>query len=177
MSLIETVAPDSASGEVAALYEQMRAAFGGVPGALSVWSASPLLLRQQFEFIGYYMQHPRLSGALLATMRMLVSMDTKCAYCIEFNAGMLINMLGWTPDQVAAARADPGQANLPEREKALLLWVLKSVRDANSVTPGELDALRGLGWSDQDILDALGHGARMVAADIVLNAFKVARDF
>ncbi len=33
------------------------------------------------------------------------------------------------------------------------------------------------GWSDSDILDAVNHGARMVAGDIVINGFKVERDF
>ncbi len=177
MTLLKTVSPEAASGEVAALYDHMKAAFGGVPNALSIWSESPLLLKQQFEFIGYYMQYPRLSGALLATIRMLVSVDTKCIYCVEFNAGMLINMMGWTPEQVAATNTDPSAANLPEREKNLLTWVLKSVQDANHVTAEELDALRAQDWSDQDILEALSHGARMVAGDIILNAFKVKRDY
>lgn len=177
MTLLKTVCAESATGDVAALYEQIRAAIGSVPNALAVWSESPLLLKQQFEFIGYYMQHPRLSGALLAAIRMLVSVDTQCIYCVEFNAGMLINVMGWTPEQVAESKADPASSNLPEREKALLLWVLKTVRDANNVSANELDNLRSQGWSDQDILEALSHGARMVAGDIILNAFKVGRDY
>jgi alkylhydroperoxidase/carboxymuconolactone decarboxylase family protein YurZ len=45
------------------------------------------------------------------------------------------------------------------------------------VTAARLDALRALGWSDGDILDALSHGATMSASDILINAFKVERDF
>ncbi len=176
MPLLKTVSPETASGELAALYDQMKTAFGGVPNALSIWSESPLLLKQQFEFIGYYMQHPRLSGALLATIRLLVSVDTQCIYCVEFNAGMLINMMGWTPEQVAATKTDPSAAKLSLREKNLLIWVLNTVKDANKVTADELDTLRDQDWSDQDILEALNHGARMVAGDIILNAFKVTRD-
>ena len=177
MTLLKTVSPEAASGEVAALYDQMKAAFGGVPNALSIWSESPQLLKQQFEFIGYYMQHPRLSGALLATIRMLVSVNTKCIYCVEFNAGMLINMMGWTPEQLAATKTDPSAANLSLREKNLLIWVLNTVKGANNVAAEELDALRAQDWSDQDILEALNHGARMVAGDIIFNAFKVSQDY
>ncbi|WP_296824855.1 hypothetical protein [Thiobacillus sp.] len=54
----------------------------------------------------------------------VVSQAGHCTYCIDMNAGMLINVAGWTPDQVAA-----------------------------------------------------NHGARMVAGDILINGFKVERDF
>ncbi len=93
------------------------------------------------------------------------------------NAGMPVGMMGWTLEQVAATRADPAAAQLPERDKALLLFVLNAVQDATSVVAADLDALRRLGWSDGDILDALVHGARMVAGDIIINAFKIERDF
>ncbi len=86
-------------------------------------------------------------------------------------------MMGWTLEQVAATRADPAAAQLPERDKALLLFVLNAVQDATSVVAADLDALRSFGWSDGDILDALAHGARMVAGAIIINAFKIVRDF
>jgi hypothetical protein len=57
------------------------------------------------------------------------------------------------------------------------LLVLRAVQDPASVGAGDLEAMRGLGWSDGDILDAVTHGARMVAGDIIINAFKVERDF
>lgn len=177
MSLLQTIAPDAATGELAQIYAGIRQGFGSIPAAFQSLSPSPTLLRQMIERIGYYMQHPRLSPALLASIRMLVSTQTHCQYCIDFNAGMLINMLGWTPEQVAAAQADPAAANLPQRDKALLLFVLATTRDPQSVTGADLDTLRALDWTDTDILEAAGYGAQMVASDILLNAFKVERDF
>ncbi|MDP1572781.1 MAG: hypothetical protein Q8M04_00875 [Pseudomonadota bacterium] len=55
--------------------------------------------------------------------------------------------------------------------------MLKATRDSNSVNAADLQAARAAGWSDSDILDAVNHGARMVAGDIVINGFKVERDF
>lgn len=177
MSLLKTLPPEEATGEVAEIYAQMQAAWRSVPNVLRIWSSSPFLLKQQWEFIGYAMSHPTLSGPLLACVRMLVSQMGRCDYCIDMNEGLLADMMGWTPEEVAATRADPVAANLPERERALLLLVLRAVQDPASVGAGDLDALRGLGWSDGDILDAVTHGARMVAGDIIINAFKVERDF
>lgn len=177
MSLIQTVAPEAATGDVAAAYQQIQTLMGRVPTIFQLKSPSPALLQQQLGYLGYYMQHPTLSMPLLACVRMLVSVKNECAYCIDFNAGMLIGMMGWTPDQVAATRADPAAANLPEKEKAMLLFVLKGVANPQSITSADIDALRAQGWKDADILDGLNHGATMVAGDILINAFKVERDF
>ncbi|MEW5787133.1 MAG: hypothetical protein AB1899_04685 [Pseudomonadota bacterium] len=177
MTLINTISPESAQGEIAELYGQMQRQLGRVPAPFQMRSASPFLLRQQMANLGYYMQHPSLSMALLACVRMLVSQRGRCDYCIDFNAGLLINMLGWTPEQVAATRADVQAAPLPEKDKAMLAFVLKGVADAHAIQAADLDALRALGWSDGDILDGLSHGAGMVAGDILINAFKVERDF
>ena len=90
---------------------------------------------------------------------------------------MLINMAGWTPEQVAATRANYNDSPLSPKEKTLLGLVLKATRDSNSVTAADMQAARAAGWSDSDILDAVNHGARALAGDIIINGFKVDRDF
>lgn len=177
MTLIQTVSPETATGDVAAIYEQIKARFGFVPAVMQMRSASPVLLRLMLEGQAYYMQHPTLSGALLACIRMLVSQRNQCAYCIDLNTGLLINMFGWTPKQVEEVRADAGAANLSEKERAMLRFVVNGVADPMAVRAVDIDALRALGWSDADILDGLNHGAVMSASDILINAFKVERDF
>ena len=177
MSLLSGVAPEAATGDVAEIYAEVKTVLGGVPNVIRIWSASPVLLRQQWEFIKYSLNHPTLSGALSACVRMLVSQRGRCDYCIDLNAEFLVELYGWTPDQVAAVRADPKMANLPERERDMLLMVLKAVENPHGVDADELDALRARGWSDRDIFDAMNHGARTVAGDTLISAFKVERDF
>lgn len=177
MTLIKTVSPEAAEGEIAEIYQRLQQAMGRIPAPFVMRSASPFQLQQQMNYLGYYVQHPSLSMALLACVRMLVSQRGQCDYCIDFNAGLLINMLGWTPDQVAATKADVQAAPLPEKDRAMLAFVLKGVADPHAVSAADLDALRALGWSDGDIMDGLNHGAGMVAGDILINAFKVERDF
>lgn len=177
MALIQTISPENATSDVAAIYEQINERFGFIPAVMQMRSASPALLRSMLEVQSYYMEHATLSGALLACIRMLVSQRNQCAYCIDFNAGLLIDMFGWTADQVAATRADVGAANMDDKEKAMLGFVVTGTADPMAVQATDLDALRALGWSDADILDALNHGAFMSASDILINAFKVERDF
>lgn len=177
MSLIQTVAPESAEGEVAEIYAQIEQAMGSVPNALRIWSASPLLLRQQWEFIRYSMQHPSLSGALLACIRLLVSHGNHCTYCVDLNTAMLINLFGWAPGEVEAMLDNPARAKLEHHERAMLGLALKAVTHSSSVGAADIAHLREQDYSDQDILDAIAHGARMAAADLVLNALKVEKDF
>ncbi len=177
MSMLQTVSPENASGEVAEIYAQIKQAWGHVPTAIQAYSANPFLLGNMWAYYADIMQHPALSFPLLATVRMLVSQIGKCDYCIDLNGGMLIEMAGWTPEQVAATRANFKDAPLPEKEKMLLGLVLKATRDSNSVSALDVEAARSAGWSDRDILDAVNHGARMITADIIINAFKVERDF
>ena len=177
MSLIQTVQQEDAQGEVAEIYAQIQQAFGNVPNVLKVWSASPFLLKQQWEFIAYSMWHPTLSGALLACIRLLVSRGNHCTYCVDMNTGVLVNLYGWTPDEVDYMIDNPAQAKLPHRELAMLGLVLKAVTHSTSVSAADIAHLKEQGYSEQDLLEAITHGARMAAADIVINSFKVEKDF
>jgi alkylhydroperoxidase family enzyme len=177
MPLIHTDTPETAEGQVKEIYDQAIKAFGSVPNALQIYSSSPALLARQWQQIGYYLQHPTLGFHLLAIMRMLISEDTHCEYCVGFNEAMLLNMGGLSMEQIAATKKNPQDAPLSDKDKAMLIFVLKATRDATSVNQGDIAALRTLGWTDGDILDGLGHGAYMLAGDTILSALKIERDY
>ncbi len=177
MPIIQTTKPEEATGELAELYAKITAMRGRVSNSAQLFSSSPGLMKQQLEFMGYYMNHKSLSTALLACIRMLISDKNSCTYCVDFNASMLINLLGWTPKEVEALRADPKNAKLGDKEKAMLLFVLKAVRTPHDINAQDVQALRDVGYSDGDILDATNHGARMGAIDVIFDAFKIEKDF
>lgn len=177
MSIVETVSPQEATGAVATAYEQISKAMGRVPNALQLLSSSPELLHQTTTQLGYYFTHPTLSAPLLALIRLAVSTRMQCAYCMGMNESILINRAGFTPEQVADAKFDPSTAPLPEKELAMLLFVVKGTSAPKAVTRADLDRLRALGWTDRDIVDGLYHGARNVASDIMFDALKIENDF
>ena len=177
MSMLNTVSQEQAQGSVADLYSTFEEQIGFIPNAFKLSSVSPQMMQQQWEYIGYYMQHPHLSKVLTTLIRLLVSQKVDCEYCINLNTALLINEAGVAADEVAAIRADPTKAPLDEKEKALLLFVLDAVADAHAVSQADIQKLRELGCSELEIHDALNHGARQVGMDIMLNAFKVENDF
>ena len=177
MSLLATVNPENATGNVANVYQEMTAAFGGVPNVFQIQSTSPALLQSQWNMIGFYMNHPTLKSDLLALIRMFVSQEHQCEYCIGFNAGMLINHFQYSPEQIQAAQQDPNAAPLDDKDKAMLLFVLKAVKDPHSTDKSDIDALKAQGWSDQDIYEGVAHGSMSMHMDTLFNTFKLEIDY
>lgn len=176
MSLIETISPEQATGVVADVYRQMEKVLGRVPNGMRIYSQSPALLAHHWGELGYFIGHATLSPALLTTIRLLVSQANHCEYCVDMNAGMLIGLFGLTPEQVAAIRRDPQAAPFEAKDKALLAFVLETIVEQKPATPAGIEALKALGWSEADMFEAVLHGARNVAVDLVLNTFAVEND-
>jgi uncharacterized peroxidase-related enzyme len=175
MALIQTTPPEKAEGKLAELYAEVEELFGMVPNNVRMLGVSPEILDNQIQLMGYYMGHPTLSTPLLAMIRMLVSRACKSPYCQNLNTGLL-SKAGFTSEQINAMQDDPSQAPLDEKQKALLLFVLKACDNPHSVTGEDLERLRAVGWGDRDIFEAVAHGARMVGTNIIFDTFKVDMD-
>jgi alkylhydroperoxidase family enzyme len=175
MALVKTTPPEKAEGKLAELYAEVEQMFGRVPNNARMLGVSPALLENQLQLMEHYMGHPTLSTPFLAMVRMLVSKACRTPYCQNLNAGLLMKA-GLAKEQIAAMQADPAQAPLDEKQKALLLFVLKSCDNPHSVTAEDMDEIRSLGWGEADILDAVAHGARMVGTNIIFNTFKIDQD-
>jgi len=173
MPLIKTYEQDEATGELAEIYEQILSLRGNIGDNVKLFSISPELLKQQLEFIKFYMNHPTLSMPLLASIRILVSKTQECDFCIEYNTAMLINIFGWTKEQVDAMKEDVTKANLEQRDIKLIQFVLKSINDAHNINQNDMEELKKLQWREQDIFEAVNHATRMLSIDIVFNTFKI----
>jgi alkylhydroperoxidase family enzyme len=165
--------PEQAQGDLAQIYAEIQNAFGGVPEGLQLFGVSPVLLRSQWQNLGYFAQHPHLSANFFALLRYILSEEGNCQFCIGFNEALLLNA-GFSKSAIANARQNPAQGPLEDRENALLDYVLKAVHDPHSVGAKEVERLRRLGWTDQDIFDAVVHGAQHQAIDTVFETFGVA---
>ncbi|MCK9219838.1 MAG: hypothetical protein PHF97_05455 [Bacteroidales bacterium] len=175
MALLNLIEKDQATGRVAEIYETMIKNMGFIPNAFKVFSPSAHVLDTQFNNLGYYMRHKTLGGKLLAFIRMLVSENEKCKYCVGMNAGILFQY-GVLPDIIEQIKQDPSKAPLEEKELAMLLFVLRVVKDSNSIKQKDVDKLRNLGWTDTEILEATYHGTTQVGVDKIFNAFQIETD-
>lgn len=175
MSLVKTTPPQQATGKLAELYGMAEQVFGSVPNNVRLLGVSPAILENQFGLLKHFMNHPTLKPTVLAAIRMLVSRQCSSAYCEALNSNVLMSM-GVSPDQVDSMKANPLNAPFSDNEKALLSFVLKAVKEPHSVQAQDVDALKGMGWSEVSIFDAVAHGARMVGTNILFDAFKIDRE-
>jgi alkylhydroperoxidase family enzyme len=173
MALIKTVSPEEAQGPIKEAYDMVQNMAGMVPKPLQLMSASPKIFEGYMKTLQYFLTHPNLSPVLLAGIRFVSASHCEYPYCIDFNKKALINIGGVSEEQAEKLLKDPINADLPEKDRAMLALVLKAVQTPEDVQQDDIDKVRNLGWSDSDIFDAVFHGASMVAAGIAFNAFKM----
>jgi uncharacterized peroxidase-related enzyme len=175
MALLNLIEKEQATGQVAEIYENMISTMGFIPNAFKIFSPSAHLLNIQAGNLGFYMRHKTLGGKLLAFIRLLVSEQEQCTYCVGMNSGILLQY-GVLPEMIAGIMKDPASAPLEGKELAMLLFVLKVVKNSNSIEQTDVDHLRNLGWNDTEILEATYHAATQVGVDKIFNAFKIQQD-
>lgn len=106
-------------------------------------------------------------------MRMLVAESKQCELCVGFNKGMLMNMLKVPEAEIIALQKDPSTSKLPENEKAMLLFILKSTTNPHGVNKADIAGLKKLGWSEKDIMEGVQNATHMVAASLFIDTFKI----
>ena len=172
MSLIQTVEPDKAEGQVKEIYDFMQQNAGVIPAPLQLASASPQMLDMVWQSIQYYSQHPNLGFGLLSSIRYLVAQQYNYAFCTDFNRNML-KMQGLSDEDIDKMEKDPLQAPLDDKDRAMVSFVMKAVKTPDAVKKEDIDNLHGQGWNDSDIMDALAHGTNMIGSRILMKTFKM----
>ena len=170
--LLNPVPPAGQENRVEAVYQAIQKHLGFVPDGLRLYSFSPPLLETFVGNVSYFNSGERLSPALMAMIRYVVSSEAKCNFCIDMNEGFLTNM-GFDLDVVRAARNNLDSAPFPANEKILLKLAVKSVNDPDSVSAHDVQEAKDNGWSERDIFDAVAQAASNRAFNYVLRTFKV----
>ena len=171
--LIQPQIPAGEEQQVEAVFDQVQQHLGFIPDPLQLYSISPPLMNAFMGSVSYFnMGGTTLPRELTAMIRYLGSTQVGCAFCIDFNEGLLINM-GMDPDQLQAARINPDEAPLDEKNKRLLLLALKAITAPDEVNARDLDEARQQGWSDREIFDAVVQAANNRALNYILRTFKV----
>ncbi len=169
MFLVNTVERDKAEGVVARAYQAIPAQID-IPVPLRLMSASPGLMEREVNVIGYFRTHPRLSPALLASIRYVASEKFGYAPCAVFNA-QLLRAQGMSEAEIAALSCKPAETPLSDEEAALLAFVSRVLDDPASAARADIEALTALGWQESDVLDAVSMAARMKGYTLLYRVF------
>lgn len=147
----------AATGGIAEMYARIRGHFGWdfVPDVFQLVSARPSFLRVLFD--GYLSMFdegvlPREVKELIATV---VASENSCEYCVGAHS-LFLELVGAGPEVVAAAGSgsiDEMPVDGPVRD--LLRLAVDITRHAYRVGDDDLAALRKVGWSDDELLEAV----------------------
>lgn len=146
---------------------------GFLPDPLLVMAMSPKILQEFAEFLSEYESHPRLNSNLLAVLRYLVAAKNDCRYCVTTSEAIMISQMNIELDDLRNAQEDPTTFPFPEKEKTLLLLVLKMVLEPDDVEKSDLEKAYKQGWTDTDIYEAANYAVRNLAVDLLLKAYKI----
>ena len=170
MAFVRTVPAEQglADGEVATLYDAERARVGYLPNYARAFSLRPAVYRAWAQLNGAIKAASdprRYELATLAAARRLRS-----SYCALAHGKILAEQF-FEPD---AVRRLP--AGLDEADAAIMQLAEKVVSDATSVTQADIDRLRALGLSDEQIVDVVLAAAARCFFSPTLDALGVLAD-
>jgi len=171
MTLIQTVPPEEANGDIKKGYDLWTERGVEVPTPIRMLSASPDIFKLMIQRNQYYSNHPNLSFSLLSHIRYFVSTKLNFKFCSIHNKNLLL-MQGLEEKEIDRMGIDPEKSMLEDNERQMVAFVLNAMDGPESITEKDIDQLRGTGWTDNDIFDALAQGVGMIDHSIFMKVFK-----
>jgi len=169
---IRVTEEDVATGETAAAYQYFRDQTGrqDVPGILKCFAANPAFARQMVDISSSLLF---CDGALTRQQKELIatyiSHLNACPYCFDSHGFFLV--VHGASRQIVDDLAADNLAQLSEAERQLLLYLAKVERESFKTTAEDVQQLRDVGWTEEQIAETVLVAAMMGFCNRVANAF------
>ncbi len=171
MTLIKTISPQKAKGDVKKGYDLFLQNGRDVPTPFRLLSASPRIFNLMIQRNQYYSSHPTLSYPLLAHIRYFVSTKLNFIFCSTHNKNMLL-LQGIEEKELESMGLNPDKSMLEGNERQMLTFVMDAMENPDSISKKDIDLLHKVGWKDRDIFDALVQAVGMIDHNILMKVFK-----
>ncbi|MEM8532132.1 MAG: peroxidase-related enzyme [Chloroflexota bacterium] len=159
--------------DIKALYEQMREKPGFVPNVYHAYSLRPQQLRGFLALYESIMEvESGLSKAEREMIAVTVSSQNHCFYCLTSHGAVLRVR---SRDEVLADTivANYRAADLPPRQRAMLDFAVKITLASDTCSDEDIEHLRGVGFSDEDIMDIIQVAGFFNYSNRVANALEM----
>ena len=104
---------------------------------------------------GYLLNPTHLSYEIKESIALLISKENGCNMCVDVHKG-IAKMLGLSEARIEEVLAGVDAISTDEKEKALLNFCIRaSKKDNYKILKSEIDALKAIGYSDVEILEAV----------------------
>lgn len=146
-------ADDEVPDEARALWEVPQEKLGFVPNVLRVMALRPShLIGWQTYYDDLMRGESGLSKAQREMIAVVVSAQNRCHYCVVSHSAALRKLTG-DPALVDQLATNYRYAEVEPRERAMLDYAVKLTTESSACSRADVDALREVGWTDEDILD------------------------
>ncbi len=99
MARIKTLDTETVTKEAAAIFAEIKGAFGMVPNLFRTYAHFPPLLEANWNKVKAVMMQGNLSRKVKETIAVLVSKDNSCSYCVAAHSGAL-KAIGVTDEEI-----------------------------------------------------------------------------
>ncbi|MDS7594328.1 peroxidase-related enzyme [Agrobacterium tumefaciens] len=167
MTRITLIDPPNATGTTGEQLSQIKTAFGMVPNMFKTAANSPAALSSMwgsFRALG----NGRLGAKLGEQIAVAIADRNNCNYCLAAHTG-LGRKAGASAQEMAEAQAG---RSADARTAAALRFAIKVVNDRADIQATDVDALRGAGFDDGEIVEIIAH----IALNLFTNYLNVALD-
>jgi uncharacterized peroxidase-related enzyme len=172
MARVNLVDPETATGVVKPLLDQVKNAFGTAPNMFRAVANSPAALKSMWGAFGA-LGAGTIGAELGEKIAVAVADRNSCSYCLAAHT-LLGKKAGASGEEMADAQigcsADPKTA-------AALAFALKLVETRGQVTDPDIVALRAAGFDDGQIVEIIAHVALNLFTNYVNIALGVPVDF
>jgi len=104
---------------------------------------------------GYLLAKTELPYSTKERIALLISLENNCKMCVDVHKG-IAKMLGMTEAQINEVLGGIGDIHCDESEKVLLRFCIRaSGKDSYKMAKEDIDAVRAVGYSDTQILEAV----------------------
>lgn len=172
MNRIPLIDRASAPASVAGTLDAIHGAFGATPNMFRTVAQSPAALNAMWGFFGA-LGGGSIDAQLGEKIAVAVANRNDCHYCLAAHTA-LGRKAGASAAEMGAAQT--GQSDDP-RTAAALAFALKLVEARGQVSEADVQALRGAGFSDGQVVEILAHVALNLFTNYVNVAFAVPVDF
>ncbi len=176
MPRIDPVDPRHASGETADIFREISSAFGMVPNLFRTAAHHPPLLRANWNKLKAIMMEGGLSRKVKETIAVLVSKDNGCDYCVAAHSAAL-RSIGLSRDAISGIMEDLDKGEFTAKEKALIGLARQANLAPRRIAEESFRALRELGVTDAEFVEALGVTELFVGFNKFLDSLHVDIDF
>lgn len=164
MPLLNTIAPETATGKAKELLETVHTKFGMVPNMMRAMANSAAVLEGYLQLSGA-LSHGALSAKTREQIALAVAEANGCDYCLAAHSAVG-KMVGLTSDQIRDSRM--GMAVDPKTD-VLIRFARKVVAARGRVDDKDVLEVRQAGYDDGAIAEVVAS----VALDIFTNYFNI----